>query len=60
LRKQCTAMVLYEHRAFVQLIASYVYINGHRFKREAGWLCACGMRWQRGVFLVSACTALPD
>lgn len=58
----CTALMKYDRRAFQVMRVAYFYVNGHRFRREAGWLCVCGMRQRLRVLAcdVPACTALPD
>lgn len=60
--KPCTALVRYEPREFVMLRMQAVGMNGHTFRRVAGWLCACGMRRPAHYILgdVPQCTALPD
>lgn len=59
-KNPCTALVKYEPTAFQTARAGMVLANGHRFRREAQWLCACGMRWPRGVVRLLPCTALSD
>lgn len=57
-----TALAKYEPGQFQMLRVAYFSVNGHRFRREAGWLCACGMPMPPGLLMRSLppCTALPD
>lgn len=62
-QKPCTALVKYDPRAFQWLRVAYFAVNGHCFRREAGWLCPCGMRMPRTGILgrqLPECTALTD
>lgn len=58
----CTALMKYEPRRFQVMRAQSVCVNGHHFRRVAGWLCACGMRRPRRFVLADLppCTVLPD
>jgi hypothetical protein len=60
-QRPCTALMKYEPRRFQWLRVQQWFVNGHCFLREAGWLCACGLR--RPIRILSdipRCATLPD
>lgn len=57
----CAALMKYEPRRFQWLRLQAWFVNGHCFRREAGWLCACGMRRTLCILAdLAPCTVLPD
>jgi hypothetical protein len=54
-----TALVKYQPRATHWARVTYIYANGHRFIRQAGLRCACGMTYAGLLVDLRPCTARP-